>query len=194
MEELTKSLSRAAWWEVFLRLADRRVELLSFVLNVELSRILEGSEHSEKGKRLKLRRKTDPLKDEGRKTELPDRLKRRLAGEIILEFDRELPVHIARITQIDERVSRILVELLFLVEDIDKLPSHLRGPVLASLTGGKKDLISRLRNLSSKSEEKLEEWMDIALKLAEAKVDETEKKFKVLRGDNSELHRPRKAY
>ena len=101
---------------------------------------------------------------------LPERLKKRLIGELVLEFDRSFPIHLSRISQIDERLNRILAELLFLSEDLEKLPEHIREPIEREITGGSADLAMRLRRLSKEGTELLEEWIEVGVSLAEKRL------------------------
>ena len=101
---------------------------------------------------------------------LPERLRKRLIGELILFFDREFPITMYRIGEIDEKMSKIVSSVIFLMEDIMQLPEHVREPVMNIVTGGKKDLQDRLVRLYEEGSEHFWEWLDAAFELAERRI------------------------
>jgi len=109
---------------------------------------------------------------------LPERLKKRLIGELILNFDREFPVIMARIDEIDEKISKIVSGVIFLMEDVMSLPEHVREPVLKAITGGNKYLEERLISLHRTGSEHFWEWLDVALELAEKRIKKIDKMFR----------------
>ena len=103
-------------------------------------------------------------------TKIPERLRKRLAGEFILFFDKDFPITMCRIGEVDERLSKIVSDIIFLMEDITKLPERMRDPVLNIVTGGKRDLKERLLHLHEEGSEHFWEWLDTAFRIAERKI------------------------
>ena len=101
---------------------------------------------------------------------LPERLRKKLIGELVLAYDRKFPVHLNRIAQIDERLGRILSELIFLCEDLERLPDHVRGPILNAITDGNEGLADKLFGLYRHGSELQSLWLDTALDLAEVRL------------------------
>lgn len=113
------------------------------------------------------RKKSSPPRDSRK---LPERLRKKLIGELVLAYDRNFPVHLNRIAQIDERLGRILSELIFLCEDLEKLPDHIRGPILNAITDGNERLADKLFGLYRHGSELQSLWLDTALDLAEVRL------------------------
>jgi|GEM_PF-4179246 len=102
---------------------------------------------------------------------LPERLKKRLLGELVLFFDREFPLTLSRINEIDEKLSKIVSNTIFLMENVMELPSHIQEPVLNIITGGNRELEEKLMRLYKEGSDHYWEWLDAASKLAERKIE-----------------------
>ena len=118
---------------------------------------------------------------------LPDRLKKRLVGEFILSFDAEFPVIMSRLGEIDEKMSKIVSNIIFMMEDITELPEHVREPVLNAITDGNTELQERLLKLHEKGTKHFWEWLDAALHIAERKIEKFYKIFQETENEKDEV-------
>ena len=109
--------------------------------------------------------------------QIPERLRKRLIGELILFFDKDFPITMCRIGEVDEKMSRIVSDVIFLMENIMQLPERVREPVFDVVTGGKRDLQEKLLRLYEEGSEHFWEWLDTAFTIAQRRVEKFHRTF-----------------
>ncbi len=111
------------------------------------------------------------------KAALPERLKKRLLAEAIIEYDRNFPIYKARIDQIEYHIDTIVAHLLFLLEDLEALPEHIRTRIVRIISGEDSDIVSKIEDLRENGAALTATWLDLATKLAEQKINWAASRF-----------------
>jgi len=93
--------------------------------------------------------------------QIPERLRKRLIGELILFFDKDFPITMCRIGEVDEKMSKIVSDVIFLMENIMQLPER----------------------LYEEGSEHFWEWLDTAFTIAQRRVEKFHRTFEEDTGD-----------
>ncbi|MDL1971003.1 MAG: hypothetical protein LWW94_08540 [Candidatus Desulfofervidaceae bacterium] len=101
---------------------------------------------------------------------LPERLKKRLVGELCLLFSRDFPLIQVRINEIDRHLSQIIVHMILLMENLAALPEDIRNVVLEKLTSGNKELQEKLAFIDEEMSGGYYRWVKNACELVQDRI------------------------
>jgi len=167
MYQISEIFKIAAAYEMLLRLTEETSYLRTIAFESECKNFFDviSSQDQEK-------------QDEKEKRKLPVALKKKLIGELLLNFDRDFAVITARIQEVDNAITRIVTSILFLMEHLKQLPEHVSDAIIRVITEGDKDLQNKLNLLYEKGSENFWMWLDVAVKIAEKRLKRAEQFLK----------------
>jgi hypothetical protein len=156
---LTDLVRKIATYDLLLRLASEKQALMEAAVKQQLTDFLEQTESEQ----------------EHDAKAVPERLRKRLIGELVLLFDRDFPFIMHTIDEIDQRLSKIVFEVLMLSDLIFSLPEQVRDTVLSVITGQREECRKRLERIHSAGSEEFWTWLELALDVAERKMEKLKK-------------------
>jgi len=106
---------------------------------------------------------------------LPERLKKRLVGEMCLLFSRDFPVIQARINEIDRHLSEIVTHLILLLENLSALPAGIRQGILETITDGDRELKQALLSIHEDTSRSYYRWIRAACGITKKRLKEMER-------------------
>ena len=152
----TELIRKIAAYDLFLKLSSEKELLMEGVLRQQLRHFLEYD--------------FEKAEQKAEKRAVPQRLRRRLIGELVLFFDRDFPIIMNKVGEVDERLSRIVFEVLLLADLVFSLPESVRDVVLSVITDGEAELQERLKKIHQAGSEQFWLWLDAALSIAERRI------------------------